>query len=307
MYRYLLIFYIILISEYQTGIAQTLPSQNDSIQPLLNKKQNEAINKQRSSDSLFNAEENKKSANLDNKSKSDTTIRNSKGKLIKSSKEMFVKSQMEKAMTVPLNVPPEVEYHSNKAHTTTSKSIPIKRNTLMPNLNDWSEASRKAAEEITRKYGNPYSITENELVWINEGVWKEIRITKTETKHSFPFEHTDVLQTTIEYKVPIKSIRKLSEFDGSIIYDRTQGTLSARGDSEAHNFLELNLSNDIIKSKKSVSQARKAYGNILVAALHDKKPEYMQRLTFLPQENTADPDKTTIELNPQKVVKIIKN
>ncbi len=307
MYRYLLIFYIILISEYQTGIAQTLPSQNDSIQPLLNKKQNEAINKQRSSDSLFNAEEGKRIAALKIKTGGDTLIKNSNGKLIKSTKEMFVKSQMEKAMTMPLNVPPEVDLHPKKNQATTSKSIPTKKNTLMPNLNDWSEASRKAAEEMIRKYGNPYSITENELIWVNEGVWKEIRITKSETKHSFPFEHADVLQTTIGFKVPIKRMRKLSEFDGSITYDRTQGTLSARSDSEAHNFLELNLAHDIITSKKSVSQARKAYGDILVAALHETKPEYMQRLSFLPQENAADPDKITIELNPQKIVKKIKN
>lgn len=174
---------------------------------------------------------------------------------------------------------------------------------MMPNMNEWPEASRLAVEEITAKYGQPDAITENELVWMDKGVWKKICITKKETKHSFPIEHTDMLQTTVMYRVPADKMDELGTFDGSVTFDRTQGTLSARCDTEANNFLALNLAYDIIKSKLSVYQARTAYGNIVKQKMNGQNPAYMQKLNFTPQYNTPDPDKNTTGLTKQDVMK----
>ena len=177
---------------------------------------------------------------------------------------------------------------------------------MMPNLSSWPEASRMAVKEINDKYGKPDGATKDELIWLKRGVWKKICIDKKETKHSFPIEHTDMMQTTISYKVPTEIMDELSKFDGSVTFDRTQGTMSARCDKEGNNFLALNLANDIITGKKSVEEARKAYGDIVKEKMNGANPLYMQKLTFAVQENTADPDINTTGLTKEEVMKNMK-
>ena len=161
--------------------------------------------------------------------------------------------------------------------------------TVMPDVSGWPEASRMAVEEITGKYGKPDAVTEEELIWMNKGVWKKICINKKETKHSFPIEHTDMMQTTISHKVPTNKMDELGRFDGSVTFDRTQGTLSARCDKEGNNFLALNLAHDIIEGKKTVDQARKAYGDIVKEKMNGGDPAYMQKLTFSSEKNGTVP------------------
>ena len=177
---------------------------------------------------------------------------------------------------------------------------------MMPNVSDWPEASRMAVKEITDKYGKPDGVTSNELIWMKKGVWKKICIDKKESKHSFPIEHTDMMQTTISYKVPMETMDELGKFDGSVSFDRTQGTMSARCDKEGNNFLALNLANDIITGKKSVEEARKAYGDIVKEKMNGGNPMYMQKLTFETQENSADPDINTTGLTKEDVMKGMK-
>lgn len=176
----------------------------------------------------------------------------------------------------------------------------------MPNLSIWPEASRMAVKEINDKYGKPDGVTKDELIWLKRGVWKKICINKKETKHSFPIEHTDMMQTTISYKVPTEIMDELGKFDGSVTFDRTQGTMSARCDKEGNNFLALNLANDIITGKKSVEEARKAYGDIVKEKMNGGNPIYMQKLTFSTQEDTADSDINTTGLTKEDVTKGMK-
>ena len=177
---------------------------------------------------------------------------------------------------------------------------------MMPDVKNWPEASRMAVKEITDKYGKPDGVTNNELIWLKKGVWKKICVDKKESKHSFPIEHTDMMQTTIHYKVPGDIMDELGKFDGSVTFDRTQGTMSARCDLEGNNFLALNLANDIIMGKKSVEEARKAYGDIVKEKMNGGNPMYMQKLTFAVQENTADADINTTGLTKEEVMKNMK-
>ncbi len=178
-----------------------------------------------------------------------------------------------------------------------------KKEMMMPDVGSWPEASKMAVKEITDKYGKPDGITSNELIWLNKGVWKKICINKMETKHSFPIEHTDMMQTTIMYKVQEDKMDELGKFDGSVTFDRTQGTMSARCDKEGNNFLALNLANDVLTGKKTVDEARQAYGDIVKEKMNGGNPEYMQKLMFASQDNTADPDKNTTGLTKEDVMK----
>lgn len=172
-------------------------------------------------------------------------------------------------------------------------------------VSNWPEASKMAVDEITGKYGPPDGITANELIWLNKGTWVKICITKMESKHNFPIEHTDMMTTSITYKVPEDKMDDLGKFDGSVTFDRTQGTMSARCDKEGNNFLALNLANDIITNKKTVDEARKMYGDIIKEKMNGGNPEYMNKLTFSIQSNTADPDKNTTGLTKEEVTAAI--
>lgn len=179
----------------------------------------------------------------------------------------------------------------------------VKEDNNMADISGWPEASRMAVEEITAKYGKPTGVTADELIWMDKGVWKKICISKVESKHSFPIEHTDMMTTAIMYDVPEDKMDDLGKFDGSVTFDRTQGMMSARCDKEGNNFLALNLANDIITGKKSVEEARKAYGDIVKEKMNGGDPEYMQKLTFSAQPNAADPDKNTTGLTKEDVKK----
>ena len=184
-----------------------------------------------------------------------------------------------------------------------NKMVKSKKTMMMADVNGWPEASKMAVKEITDKYGKPDGVTKDELIWMNKGVWKKICINKKESKHSFPIEHTDMMQTSISYKVPMDVMDELGKFDGSVTFDRTQGIMSARCDKEGNNFLALNLANDIITGKKSVEEARKAYGDIVKEKMNGANPVYMQKLTFATQENSADADINTTGLSKEDVMK----
>ena len=174
----------------------------------------------------------------------------------------------------------------------------------MPDLSSWPEASRMAAKEMMEKYGNPDVMNPEVLAWFNKGQWKKIHVTKMESKHSFPVEHTDMLEQCISYMVPVEKMSQLGQFDGSITFDRTQGLMSARCDVEANNILALNLANDIVTGKKSVEEARKAYGEIVKEKMNGGNPAYMQKLSFSPESKmVGDPDINTTGLTKADVMK----
>ena len=181
-----------------------------------------------------------------------------------------------------------------------------KSSAMIPNLTGWSDASRLVLEDITKKYGKPDGVNDDELVWIKKGIWDKICISKKETQHNFPYDHTDMLQTTISYKVPIIKMSELGNFDGSITFDRTQGTMSARCDNEANNFLALNLAHDIITNSKTVEQARDAFGKIIQEKMSGGNPMYMQKIMFTLQKDTGNPDKNTTGLTKAEVMKGVK-
>ncbi|MEP6513116.1 MAG: hypothetical protein ABJA79_04570 [Parafilimonas sp.] len=165
------------------------------------------------------------------------------------------------------------------------------KNMMMPDLKTWPEASQMAAKEMMDKYGKPNIAAEQMLVWISNGPWARTIVYKHEATHNFPVPHKDVMQQFISYKVSnLDKIDELAEFDGSVVFDRTQGEISARCDKEANNILALNLANDVATGKKSVKEAREFYGKTIAAAMKGEKPEYTQKLLFSSDMNAADAD-----------------
>ena len=174
------------------------------------------------------------------------------------------------------------------------KDDKIKMKMDMSEMKSWPMSSQMAAKEMMDKYGKPNEATPTMMVWNNNGIWKRTIVSKEENKHDFPKTHMDCMEQIVYYKVPIDKAKMLDEFDGSVNIDRTQGFISARCDKEENNLLALNLSYDIITGKKTVAEARKAYGEIIMAAMNGNKSEYMMKLMFSSNMSSPDSDVNTI-------------
>ncbi len=151
----------------------------------------------------------------------------------------------------------------------------------------WPERPRLGANEMRAKYGEPQEATAERLVWHDAGPFKRITVLKLETPHDFPLPHVDFLEHTIVYNVPQDKVGDLIEFDASSTINRTVGELSARCDLEGHNVLTLNLDHDIVTGKKSVKEARQAFGEIVVQDVKGRHPPYVEALQFKPANAKA--------------------
>src|SRR5918994_1793770 len=153
----------------------------------------------------------------------------------------------------------------------------------------WPQTPQKVARETITKHGSPSEATPSMLVWHGSGPWKRSILSRDEVPHEFPMKHTDVLEQFIDYRVPPDKFDELAEYDGSVIVERTKGEMSARCDKEEMNFLALNLANDIVTGKRSVSEARDFYAKTAMAFKQGNKDPYTQRLQFqVPQSGTTD-------------------
>ena len=158
-------------------------------------------------------------------------------------------------------------------------------------MNGWAQASKDAAKFMTDKYGAPASMTAEMATWGKTGPWKRTIVYGKEYVHEFPAHHTDVMQQWIDYKAPPKSYSMLAAYDGSVVLERTSGEMSARCDKEAANFLALNLADEIVRGKRTVRDARRMYGDQIMAMKAGKSAPYTERLMFTMMTNTSDPDK----------------
>lgn len=158
-------------------------------------------------------------------------------------------------------------------------------------LSSWPMSAQKAAADMMKKYGPPQEATATMLKWSNNGPWKSTVISNYETPHRFPMPHPDVMEQTIDYRVPVAMFDDLAAYDGSVTVDRTQGHLAARCDMEGANFLAINLANDVATRRKTVPAARAYYARVIRAFKKTGRMDpYMKRLQFTPSSRANDPD-----------------
>lgn len=158
----------------------------------------------------------------------------------------------------------------------------IQRQTVDRIISEWAPRPRLGAEQLMAKYGPPTEASGSSLVWRDAGPFRRIEVMNMLTPHDFPMPHVDFMEHTILYEVPEDKLAELLIFDGSSTINRTTGELSARCDLEAHNVLTLNLNHDIVTGKKTVEEARQAFGDIVQQEMMGKRPQYTQALVFKP-------------------------
>ncbi|HEY0036240.1 MAG TPA: hypothetical protein VGB66_06100, partial [Longimicrobium sp.] len=154
----------------------------------------------------------------------------------------------------------------------------------------WSQASREAAADMRAKYGAPDEVTATSMVWHGNGPWKRTTISRDEIPHHFPMPHPDVMEQVINYRVPPALLDEITQYDGSVMVERTKGEMSARCDKEGANFLALNLAHEIVGGRRTVAEARRMYAEQIMAMKAGRPAPYTERLLFQPQASSMDPD-----------------
>lgn len=163
-------------------------------------------------------------------------------------------------------------------------------------IQDWPDTSKKAANAMIDKYGQPDESTKSMLIWHDNGPWVRTIVYGYEIDHDFPMPHKDVLEQFVHYDVPPDTFDDLAHYDGSVIAERTKGELSARCDKEAANFLALNLAHEVIEGEKSVDEARQAYADAIEQMMAGNPPEIMKGLTFeTAQSDVTNSDQAMIQ------------
>ena len=150
-------------------------------------------------------------------------------------------------------------------------------------IRDWPEASRKAARNMIQQYGQPDEVSNAALVWMENDPWHLTMVQREPVQHNFPMPHKDVLAQTVYLEVPTGKFDDIARFDGSIILDRTKGTITARCDSEEANTLAINLARRVANDELDVEEAREEFARLMRNYQQDgRRHASLRRLQFEP-------------------------
>ncbi len=158
-------------------------------------------------------------------------------------------------------------------------------------LQGWPRARRALAVQLVMAYGRPQDATYHRITWYANEPWTRTTLYRFAVRHNFPLPHQDVLEQTVDYRVPAAKMSDLAAYNGSLVCDRTRGELSAHCDTEQQNRIVLNIADDIVTGQRSVDDAL-AYHAQIIRGMQDRMPEsYPFKLKFkiLPSSKTADP------------------
>jgi hypothetical protein len=159
---------------------------------------------------------------------------------------------------------------------------------VQQHLAGWPKVSIAVGSDLITKYGLPKESTDRELTWYDNGPWKRTVLHREEVQHNFPLPHEDVLEQTVNYRVPPGKVVDLLKYDGSLVVDRTRGELTVHCDNEEANTLTLNIANDIVTGNRTVEQALAYHAQVVRGVQIGEHETYPYKLRFKVPQATAD-------------------
>ncbi|MEX0929238.1 MAG: hypothetical protein WDZ53_07505, partial [Balneolales bacterium] len=148
-------------------------------------------------------------------------------------------------------------------------------------IQDWPEVAQKAAQSMLDKYGEPDGVTNDRIHWNEAGDWGFTEVRSEEIDHNFPMPHKDVLYQEIDYQVAPEMYSTIVQYDGSVIMERTKGTIAARCDKEGANYLAINLTHEIASGEREIEEARQFYAETMKnMMMQGESSEYLEGFVF---------------------------
>lgn len=149
-------------------------------------------------------------------------------------------------------------------------------------VDSWPAETKKAAQALIEKYGQPDGVMDHALIWKNKEQWQQVTVYRDAVTHSLPMPHQDFIENTISYKVPESKVSDLIKFDLALVIDGTRGTLASHCDTEKANTLALNLANEIVTGKRTVASAKAFLRDTMMKTMAGKDSPYTEKLMFMP-------------------------
>jgi hypothetical protein len=162
----------------------------------------------------------------------------------------------------------------------------------------WPTSAQAAADATTDRYGPPDEASPSMLIWHGRAPWKRVVVSRAVVPHRFPHAHVDVVRHVVDHPVPLNRVGDLARFNGSVVYDRTRGELSAHCEDEEGNILALNLAHDVVANGMDVDAARRRCHGAIETRNSGRRDPYLDQLVFEPAGG-ADPDEATIDTATQ--------
>jgi hypothetical protein len=153
----------------------------------------------------------------------------------------------------------------------------------------WHSQSKAMAKKVMEEYGPPDQILSDLLVWNSIGPWRKIAVWDTEDYGFSDRGGPDTLEQTLSYAVPRDKRKDLADFSDEISVSKEGDEVSVRGNSEALNFLVLNLAHEIVQGAKDPADARLFYDRVCQLSQAGKSSPYTQGLLFSPREQPLPP------------------
>ncbi len=156
--------------------------------------------------------------------------------------------------------------------------------TLESAIRRWPRSARLAAAMLIEKYGEPSHCTGSAMVWIKNAPWRE---TVVYNPRALGKMSAHFLEQTVAYRIPADKAGVLERFDRRLAVNEIQGRLSARSDSEAMNFMLINLADEIAAGKRSAASARAFLRRTERLSESGKSSPYMNRFLFPSRDGLA--------------------
>lgn len=144
----------------------------------------------------------------------------------------------------------------------------------------WSDLSRLSARRLMEEYGVPDEVHADSLVWNNNGPWRRTVVNNVRPMASDDPVTQNVVSQTVKYNVNRNQSLDILRFDDHVGYDPANGELSSTADREAHNYLRLNLADDVAHGRLRPDQARDSYASIVNFEKAGKTSPYLLGLRF---------------------------
>lgn len=144
----------------------------------------------------------------------------------------------------------------------------------------WPPRERAVARALLAKYGRPAQFDRSRLAWFDKGVWKSTIVYRRSPGLPPKAPDTEFLRQTVGYIVPSGKLAELERFDSRLAVSPTAGELSFISDSEGTNLLGLNLADEIVTGRRSVSDAREFFARTERLEASGKTSPYVKKLRF---------------------------
>jgi hypothetical protein len=150
-------------------------------------------------------------------------------------------------------------------------------------VSHWANVPALAARRMMEEYGPPDEVHADRLVWLHNSPWRRTVVLNERSGFGVPPSERDVVEQSVDYSMTPRQAREVEEFDRSVTYNPRDQALTSRADDEAHNFLRLNLADDIVNGRLTPKAASLSYASIVTFEQAGKTSPYLLGLRFIPQ------------------------